>query len=112
MKNTKYVGFAKSLRTRLFGGAAALVVMLGDAIAGPSLPSGGGDLFQKARAWFQYYLDFMSGPFGYAVVALSAIVVLAVYAVAPKEGIMGNGLRVVVSGLGILNVAIIMGSFT
>ena len=98
---------------RLFAQAGiATLVFAGNAMAGPTLPSGGGDLFAKAKAWFQNYLDFMTGPFGYMVIGASAVIVLATWAIAPKEGIMGNGLRVVVAGLGIMNVLTVLGSFS
>lgn len=97
---------------RLLAGGCVALIAASNAIAGPTLPGGGGDLFAKAKEWFQNYVDFMSGPFGWAVVIVSAVVVLATWAAVPKEGIMGNALRVVVAGLGIVNVATVMGSFS
>lgn len=90
----------------------AMLVSTGNAFAGPPLPSGGGDLFAKAKAWFQFYVDFMTGPFGWAIVIVSAVIVLATWAIIPKDGFVGNALRVVVAGLGIVNIATVMGSFS
>lgn len=112
MKISKVISAATSFGQRAIAACAALTVMAGEAVAGPTLPSGGGDLFVKARAWFQQYTDFMTGPFGYAVVAIGIVVALAVYAIAPKEGIMGPALRVVIAGIGIINVITVLGSFS
>jgi type IV secretory pathway VirB2 component (pilin) len=61
--------------------------------------------------WMQDFISFMNGPFGTAVVVISLIVAFATWTMAPREGIVGPALRIVVSALVILNVATWMSSF-
>lgn len=68
--------------------------------------------FGKITQLLQSWVDFMIGPYGKAVVAGSFIIAVTVWAVAPKEGILGSAIRVAVAGAVILNVSVWMGMFS
>lgn len=89
----------------------ALVILSGAAMAGPELPNGGGGTFTALRTWLQSFVDFMAGPFGTAAIIVSIIIGFLTWAYAPKEGIVGTVLRVVVSGIVILNASTWVMSF-
>lgn len=54
---------------------------------------------------FQQYIDFMTGPFSHMAIASTLIIGPIVWAISPKESIMGTIIRVVVAGIVGLNVA-------
>lgn len=72
--------------------------------AGPQLPNGGSGVFAFFASLLQDLVDFMSGPFGTAAVIVSTIVGFVTWVFAPKEGVMGVVLRVVVAAIVILNI--------
>lgn len=88
----------------------AVVLMSPVAMAGTDLGDGGGATFAQLRAWMQDFVDFIDGPFGLAAVVISIVVAFTVWVFAPKEGIMGPVLRVVIAGVAILNVAVMLAS--
>ena len=51
------------------------------------------------------FQEFMTGPFGKAAVVISIIAAFVTWVFAPKEGIFGPVLRVVVAGVAIMNAA-------
>jgi type IV secretory pathway VirB2 component (pilin) len=61
--------------------------------------------FKNVTSLLQAFLDFMVGPFGKAVVIISIIAAFVTWVFAPKEGIFGPILRVVVAGIAIMNAA-------
>jgi type IV secretory pathway VirB2 component (pilin) len=65
--------------------------------------------FETILAAFQ---AFMVGPFGRAAVVISIIAAFVTWVFAPKEGIFGPVLRVVVAGVAIINAVALMGTFT
>jgi hypothetical protein len=89
----------------------AILTASAEALAGPSLGSGGGSMFSAFRTWMQNWIDFVAGPFGYMVTIFSIILAFVIWSVTPKEGILAPVLRVVVSGIAIANVSIIAASF-
>lgn len=93
-------------------GAALVMVLSSAAHAGPSIGTGGGTAYAKLTGWLQNFVDFMSGPFGIAVVIVSIILAFSVWSFAPKEGIAGPILRLVVSAVVILNVGTWLATFT
>jgi type IV secretory pathway VirB2 component (pilin) len=90
---------------------AAVLAFANDAMAGPSIGSGGGTAYTKLTAWLQNFVDFMSGPFGIAVVVVSIILAFSVWAFAPKEGIAGPVMRIVVAAVVIVNVGTWLATF-
>lgn len=70
-----------------------------------------GAQWTQLTTWFQGFVSFINGPFGTAVVVVSLILAFAVWNFAPREGIIGPLMRIVVSAIVILNVATWMGSF-
>jgi type IV secretory pathway VirB2 component (pilin) len=62
--------------------------------------------FGAVRDFLQLFLNFMTGSFGKAVVVISIIAAFATWVFAPKDGIFGPILRVVVSGIAILNASV------
>ena len=87
-----------------------LAAMAGPAKAGPELGSGGGGTFAFFNELIQDWVDFMTGPYAKAAVIGSIILAFAGWSYAPKEGIMGHVIRIVVSGIVILNVGAWMGA--
>lgn len=81
------------------------------AMAGPTLPTGGGSAFATGRTWLQNFIDFMTGPFGTAAIILSLVVGFAAWTMAPKEGIVGTIVRAVTSGIVIFNISVWLGTF-
>ncbi|KQV92792.1 TrbC/VirB2 family protein [Rhizobacter sp. Root1221] len=59
--------------------------------------------FGAVKSFLQVFLNFMTGPFGKAVVIISIVAAFATWVFAPKDGIFGPILRVVVAGIAILN---------
>jgi type IV secretory pathway VirB2 component (pilin) len=95
---SKFSSFAKKMPVGL------LLIASSKAFAGVSVGKGGGAGFDIASKWLQNWVDFMTGPFGIAVVITSLIIAFGTWAMMPKEGIVAPVLRVVVSGIAILNV--------
>jgi type IV secretory pathway VirB2 component (pilin) len=62
--------------------------------------------FTAITQFLQTFLDFMTGSFGKAVVVISIIAAFCTWVFAPKDGIFGPVLRVVVAGLAITNASI------
>ena len=56
--------------------------------------------------FLQAFTNFMTGPFGKAVVVISIIAAFCTWVFAPKDGIFGPVLRVVVAGIAIMNAAV------
>lgn len=81
-----------------------LTTMATAAHAGPALPAGGTGPFSLFTNFLQDLVDFMSGPFGTATAIISAIIGFATWTYAPKEGVMGVVIRVVVFSIVSLNI--------
>lgn len=73
----------------------------------PSTVSG----FDKVSLWMSDFLNFMQGQFGPWVVALGIVVAFAVWMWAPRDGVMGPLMRVVLTGLVVMNVGLFMSLF-
>lgn len=97
---------------KLFAAITGFTGVIESAYAGANLPSGGGSTFQVFVKWLQNFVDFMTGPFGTAAVAVSIIVAFVTWSYAPKEGLMGTVMRSVVSGIVIINVLTFVGTFS
>jgi type IV secretory pathway VirB2 component (pilin) len=67
--------------------------------------------FDSAKQVMQAFVTFMTGPFGKAAVVISIVAAFITWVFAPKEGIFGPILRVVVAGIAILNAALWIGQF-
>ncbi len=68
---------------------------------------GGGNLdFGRVNAILLQFQNFMTGPFGRAAVVISIVAAFVTWVFAPKEGIFGPVLRVVVAGIAVLNATI------
>lgn len=65
--------------------------------------------FTALRNFLQAFADFMTGPFGKAVVVVSIIAAFCTWVFAPRDGIFGPVLRVVVAGIAIMNAAVWVG---
>jgi type IV secretory pathway VirB2 component (pilin) len=74
-----------------------------------NIGSGGGTMFTKMTSLLQSCVDFMTGPFGAAVVVLSVCIGCAVWTFYPKEGWTGFCMRGASAGLVLLNVGVWMG---
>jgi type IV secretory pathway VirB2 component (pilin) len=64
--------------------------------------------FTKFEEFLTAIEAFMTGPFGKAVVVISIIAAFATWVFAPREGIFGPVLRVVVAGIAIMNSVVFM----
>lgn len=62
--------------------------------------------FTAVQNFLQAFVNFMTGPFGKAAVVLSIIAAFVTWVFAPKDGIFGPVLRVVVAGIAIMNAAL------
>jgi type IV secretory pathway VirB2 component (pilin) len=67
---------------------------------------GGGLNFGRVETILNQFRDFMTGPFGRAAVVISIVAAFVTWVFAPKEGIFGPVLRVVVAGIAVLNATI------
>jgi type IV secretory pathway VirB2 component (pilin) len=92
-------------RASTFSVGAALWLLAGSARAG-----GGAD-FTTFTTFLTAIVNFMAGPFGKGVVIISIIVAFVTWVFAPKEGIFGPILRVVVAGIAILNATVFFAQF-
>ncbi len=59
--------------------------------------------FGAVQSFLQTFVTFIGGPFGKAVVILSIVAAFCTWVFAPKDGIFGPILRVVVAGIAIMN---------
>lgn len=73
---------------------------------GVNIGNGGGSGFSIMKRWLQNWVDFMSGPFAVAAVITSIIIAYLAWAFAPKEGVVGPTVRIVVAGVVVLNVGV------
>lgn len=73
--------------------------------------TGGGSAFQTITNLLQDWVDFMTGPYGKAVVVGSIVIGVTLWAVAPREGILGFAIRGAIAGAVILNIAVWMRAF-
>ena len=80
--------------------AAALLLLCGSANAATTAAD-----FTALTDFLRKFAEFMTGPFGKAVVVISIIAAFVTWVFAPKDGIFGPVLRVVVAGIAILNAA-------
>jgi len=67
--------------------------------------------FTAITQFLQTFANFMTGPFGKAVVVISIIAAFCTWVFAPKDGIFGPVLRVVVAGIAIMNAAVWISQF-
>ena len=87
--------------------AATLSLVCGAAEAADMTAS-----FSAIDKILQGFVTFMTGPFGKAAVVISIVAAFVTWVFAPKEGIFGPVLRVVVAGVAILNAATFITNFT
>jgi type IV secretory pathway VirB2 component (pilin) len=87
--------------------AASLSLICGAARAADMTAS-----FSAIDKILQGFVTFMTGPFGKAAVVISIVAAFVTWVFAPKEGIFGPVLRVVVAGVAILNAATFITNFT
>jgi type IV secretory pathway VirB2 component (pilin) len=78
------------------------IALSGSARADPTSVRGS---FSDITDILQVFTTFMTGPFGKAVVVISIIAAFCTWVFAPKDGIFGPILRVVVAGITIMNAA-------
>ena len=90
-----------------WSGAATLSLICGAARAADMTAS-----FGAIDKILQGFVAFMTGPFGKAAVVISIVAAFVTWVFAPKEGIFGPVLRVVVAGVAILNAATFITNFT
>ncbi|KKJ75225.1 hypothetical protein WH95_19595 [Kiloniella litopenaei] len=94
-------------------GAAVIGFQAKSAMAAFALGSSGGKGgIAEFEGYIQDWVNFMTGPFGLAVVVVSIIVAVVVFVFAPKQGPMGLVARAVVAGIVILNLTTVVGGFT
>jgi type IV secretory pathway VirB2 component (pilin) len=67
--------------------------------------------FSSLTDFLQAFANFMTGPFGKAVVVISIVAAFCTWVFAPRDGIFGPVLRVVVAAIAILNAAAWIGQF-
>jgi type IV secretory pathway VirB2 component (pilin) len=91
---------SKSSRVAQVGSAVSLTLLSSMAHANPTADLSG------LTGLLQSFVDFMTGPFGKAAVVISIIVAFVTWIFAPREGIFGPVLRVVVAGIAVMNAAI------
>ena len=77
-----------------------LALMSGMANATPKLD------FTGTTALLTEFVKFIAGPFGKAAVIISIVAAFVTWVFAPREGIFGPVLRVVVAGIAVMNAAI------
>jgi type IV secretory pathway VirB2 component (pilin) len=80
---------------------AGLIALSGSARAADVTAS-----FTEIQNVLRAFAEFMTGPFGKAVVVISIIAAFCTWVFAPKDGIFGPILRVVVAGIAIMNAAV------
>lgn len=78
----------------------------GIALAAPAQAQTTSANFAGVTAFLQAFANFLTGPFGKAVVVISIIAAFCTWVFAPKDGIFGPVLRVVVAGIAIMNAAV------
>jgi type IV secretory pathway VirB2 component (pilin) len=78
----------------------SLIATLANAQAAPKLD------FKGTESMLTDFVKFIAGPFGKAAVIISIVAAFVTWVFAPKEGIFGPVLRVVVAGVAIMNAAI------
>lgn len=76
------------------------------ASVGPACAQATAANFTSLTNFLQAFANFMTGPFGKAVVVISIIAAFCTWVFAPKDGIFGPVLRVVVAGVAIMNAAV------
>lgn len=83
------------------------------AIAGVSYNIGSSNTegFKLITDFMQKYVDFMTGPFAHAAIALTLIMGVILWVAMPKEGLFGVVFRVAVAGIVSLNIATWMNMF-
>jgi len=86
--------------------AVALALLAGSAQAATTAAD-----FTAVTQFLQQFANFMTGPFGKAVVVISIIAAFCTWVFAPKDGIFGPVLRVVVAGIAIMNAAVWISQF-
>ena len=69
-------------------------------------------MFDKLTAFLKDFAKFMTGPVGLAVMMTSIVVAFATWSFAPKNGIFGPVLRVMASGIVIVNSGALIASFS
>jgi type IV secretory pathway VirB2 component (pilin) len=78
----------------------SLIATVANAQAAPKLD------FSGTTTLLTDFVKFIAGPFGKAAVIVSIVAAFVTWVFAPKEGIFGPVLRVVVAGIAIMNAAI------
>jgi len=67
--------------------------------------------FKLIQDFLQTYVNFMTGPFAHAAIAISLIAGVVIWVAMPKEGLFGIVFRIVVAGIVCLNIATWMNMF-
>lgn len=102
---TDLVHLSRSARTR----AGVWSLALAASVLSPPAHAATNADFTSLRDFLQAFADFMTGPFGKAVVVVSIIAAFCTWVFAPRDGIFGPVLRVVVAGIAIMNAAVWVG---
>lgn len=98
--------FVRRQRAALIGLTSSWWAAAANAQApGAGTSSGTTANFSMVTSFLQAFTDFMTGPFGKGVVVISIIAAFVTWVFAPRDGIFGPILRVVVAGIAILNAA-------
>lgn len=69
-------------------------------------------LFTRLDSFVKNFARFMTGPVGLAVMLTSIVVAFATWSFAPKNGIFGPVLRVMASGIAIINAGTLIASIS
>ncbi|NKI94835.1 TrbC/VirB2 family protein [Rhizobacter sp. SG703] len=100
--------FVRPIAGRLAAPLSGLVLTLLSASAHAQATAAN---FDSLRTFLQAFANFMTGPFGKAVVVVSIVAAFCTWVFAPKDGIFGPVLRVVVAGIAIMNAALWIAQF-
>lgn len=94
------------LRTPRIHVARAVAAVMAGVLSASAHAQTTGANFTSLTNFLQAFTNFMTGPFGKAVVVISIIAAFCTWVFAPKDGIFGPVLRVVVAGIAIMNAAV------
>jgi len=76
-----------------------------------ALPSVGNSYVDAVIGFLQQYLDFSTGALAMVIAAAGMIAIVALWFLAPKEGVVGIALKIVMAAIFLLNIPFIVESF-
>ncbi|HEV2651655.1 MAG TPA: hypothetical protein VGU69_10385 [Rhizomicrobium sp.] len=104
---------ASSAVTAIATVAATLSPSLALAAPGYTLQGSGATGFLgDLETWFAMWVNFATSTFGVMIVVLSLVIAATVWAIAPKSGAVGFGVRACVAGVVIFNLATVIAMFS